>query len=209
LSETGEARVRGYLFILGRSLGSFLPKDVARDALREVEGHILERAAESEATPSETEALERILAELGPPLRVAQAYAAELSVEEALVTGGVRRVFEAVFHLSMRTLSGFAALLGIVMGYLLGVVFLVLAVLKPIFPDNVGLITEGGRFEALGARFPVPPGAEVHGGYWIIPLSVLLGLVTILLTHRLARIFLERFRAGKGRWQLNLVRRIE
>ena len=45
LSDTGESRVRGYLFVLERSLSLGLPRDVARDAAREIESHLRERIA--------------------------------------------------------------------------------------------------------------------------------------------------------------------
>ena len=47
LTERGESRVRGYLFILERSLKTFLSAADAADASREVESHIRERIAES------------------------------------------------------------------------------------------------------------------------------------------------------------------
>src|SRR5512146_122392 len=123
LTEIGESRIRGYLFVLGRSLRSFLPPEVAEDAVREVESHIRERIEQVEArdvarSPAEAgerhvtakagerieqsgfgevasgpaeardsserakaderAAVERVLAELGPPLRVAQAYSNEM-----------------------------------------------------------------------------------------------------------------------------------
>src|SRR5205809_7121984 len=86
LTETGEARVNGYLFVLERSLKTFLPMDVVRDAVREIESHVSERIAASDGSPNEREALERILLELGPPLRVAKAYSAERIVDEAIAT---------------------------------------------------------------------------------------------------------------------------
>ncbi|MGH9196952.1 MAG: HAAS signaling domain-containing protein, partial [Acidimicrobiia bacterium] len=73
LSEAGEARLRGYLYVLERSLRTFLPSDVVADAAREVESHIRERLSQSESIQDERTALERILRELGPPLQVAQA----------------------------------------------------------------------------------------------------------------------------------------
>jgi hypothetical protein len=87
LSDVGEGRLRGYLFILGRSLRSFLPPETARDALREIEGHIRERLDRAEPGEGEAQTVERVLAELGPPLRVAQAYSTELTVDEAVATG--------------------------------------------------------------------------------------------------------------------------
>ncbi len=43
LSGVGESRVRGYLYVLERSLRTFLPREVVADAVREVESHIRER----------------------------------------------------------------------------------------------------------------------------------------------------------------------
>ena len=45
LSESGVARVRGYLFVLERSLQSRLPRAVARAAAAEIEAHIKARVA--------------------------------------------------------------------------------------------------------------------------------------------------------------------
>jgi uncharacterized membrane protein len=86
LSDPGESRVRGYLFVLERSLSLGLPRDVARDAAREIESHLRERIAAVTAS-DERAAVEQILAELGPPLRVAQAYSAERTLDEAVMTG--------------------------------------------------------------------------------------------------------------------------
>ena len=71
LTEIGESRVNGYLFVLERSLKAFLSPEVVRDAVREIESHLRERIAAADGVPDERRALERILEELGPPLRVA------------------------------------------------------------------------------------------------------------------------------------------
>jgi uncharacterized membrane protein len=87
LSDAGIARVRGYLFVLDRSLQRKLPRAVARDAVREIETHINTRVEATDAAGDERVALERILAELGPPLRVAQAYSADKNLDDAVETG--------------------------------------------------------------------------------------------------------------------------
>ena len=51
LSQAGESRVNGYLFVLERSLKSFLPTDVVRDATREIESHVRERVAAHPVPP--------------------------------------------------------------------------------------------------------------------------------------------------------------
>jgi len=201
LTEAGESLVRGYLFILGRSLRSFLAADVAADAVREVESHVRERVDQVEPAPDERTALQKVLAELGPPLRVAQAYAAEMTIDEAVSTGRVHAVARAVWHMAVTTVRGFSAALALLVGYMTGIAFLAVAVLKPVFPQNVGLIVRGGIPVALGAVFPLPEGAEVRGGYWIVPMGILLGLAILVATHRGARAILARWSARRASWR--------
>src|SRR5476649_1049526 len=116
ISDTGESRINGYLFVLERSLKSFLPPDTVRDAVREIESHLRERVATADAVPNEREVLERILAELGPPLRVAQAYSAERTIDEAVATGRFVAIVRAIGHLAATTVTGFFAALALLIG---------------------------------------------------------------------------------------------
>ena len=194
LTETGESRVNGYLFVLERSLKAFLPPEVVRDAVREIESHVRERVATIDAAPTEREALERILAELGPPLRVAQAYSAERTIDEAVTTGRFVPIVRAVGHLAATTVTGFFIGLGLLIGYLTSFAFIALAALKPIFPDNVGVQYVHGIPLGLGAHFPLTPGVDLRGGYWVIPVALFCGLGIFVGTHRGARRFLTRWR---------------
>src|SRR5471032_836882 len=198
LTDTGESRVNGYLFVLERSLKSFLPPEVVRDAVREIESHLRERIASADGAPNEREVVERILAELGPPLRVAQAYSAERTIDEAVATGRFVPMFRAVAHLAATTVAGFGAALGLFTGYLASIAFIVLALLKPIFPNNVGIWVHDATPDEfsfkLGADFPGLPHQHVTGGYWVIPISLLLGLGLFVATHRGARSFLTWWR---------------
>src|SRR5256886_6329734 len=108
LTDAGESRINGYLFVLERSLKTFLPSDVVRDAVREIESHLRERIAAADGVPDERRALERILEELGPPLRVAQAYSAERTIDEAITTGRIVPTTRAIWHLAVSTLIGSA-----------------------------------------------------------------------------------------------------
>ncbi len=195
LSESGDARIRGYLYILGRSLKSFLPREMALDALREIESHVRERLEQTDAAESEETAVARVLAELGPPLQVARAYSAEIAVEAALATGGMGAVSRALWRLASTTVAGFFATLGLFVGYVLGLGLVATSVLKPIFPENVGLFIVDGIPRSFGAQFPVPPNAQVWGGYWVVPLSLAAGLGVLVLTHRWARAYLLWWRS--------------
>ena len=195
LSETGVARVNGYLFVLERSLKTFLPADVVRDAVREIESHVRERVASADGAPNEREALERILTELGPPLRVAQAYSSERIVDEAVATGRSGAIARAVWHLSMTTVRGFFVGLGLLVGYSAGLSFIAVAAIKPFFPQNAGFFVTRHGWITFGAQFPAP--SPPLGGYWIIPISLVLGLALVRLTHRGAVRYLHWWRAGR------------
>jgi hypothetical protein len=199
LGEAGKSRVRGYLYVLERSLRSFLPRDVVADAVREIETHIADRVATVDAASDERAALERVLGELGPPLRVAQAYAVELTLDEAVTTGRVGAVVRSVWYFAVNSVVGFFGAIGLFVGYTFGVSFVAIGVLKPIFPNNVGLLYTGGRITGFGGHFPLGPGEVVTGGYWIIPISIALGVLVSVATHKIARRFLGWFRNRRDR----------
>ena len=194
LSEPGESRINGYLFVLERSLKTFLPMDVVRDAVREIESHLRERVAATDAAPNEREVLERILAELGPPLRVAQAYSAERTIDEAVATGRFVPTMRAVSQLAASTGRGFLVAFWLVLAYVVSIGFFALAVLKPIFPDNVGVQYVRGFPVGIGAHFPLTPGTQLGGGYWVIPFAALSGLMIFVAATRGARKFLANWR---------------
>ncbi len=199
LSETGEARVRGYLFVLGQSLKSFLPRAVVMDAVQELESHIRERVDEAEAEPDERTALEWVLQEIGMPQRVAQAYSAEITIEEAITTGRVAPTVRAFWNLASTSLLGFFPALGLLLGYMLGFAALLTAMLKPVFPNNTGLAVVDGVPRALGVFSDLPEGAVIWGGYWIMPILIALGLAALIVTQRFATGFLVWWRARRGK----------
>ena len=55
---------------------------------------------------------------------------------------------------------------GLFSAYAAGVGFIVIGILKPIFPNNVGLLVVDGMPPSFGGYFPVSPGGTMYGGYW-------------------------------------------
>jgi uncharacterized membrane protein len=200
LGDAGEARLRGYLFVLRQTLRSFLPRDTAQEAVREIESHLREAIAAADGAPNETAVLQRVLAELGTPAQVARGYSLEMTLDEAAATAGLVPICRALLRLASTTVRGFFAVLGLFAGYAVGISFLAIAVLKPIFPANVGFIVVNGVVRSMGAQFPMPPGGEVRGGYWVIPMGIAAGLAALALTHRLALRFVEWWRQ-RARWR--------
>lgn len=155
--------------------------------MREVESHIRERVEQIEEQPDERVALEKLLDSLGSPLKLAQIYAAEMTIEEAVTTGRASSVARVLWYGAGTTVGGFFTALALLFGYLAGAAFVVIALLKLLFPENVGLVVVDGMPIAFGAIFPLPEGGELVGVYWIIPFSILAGLSILVGTHKLAR----------------------
>jgi uncharacterized membrane protein len=198
LSEAGEARVRGYLFMLDRSLRTFLKRDIAADAVREVESHIRERVRETSPTPNERDALNRLLESLGPPHRLARAWSAELAVDEAVSTGRALPTIRAVVALALNTVEGFAAGFALLSGYLLSFAALIVCLAKPIVPDHVGIVTIDGRFHSAGFEISLPPGAVISHGWELAVGCGVLGLILLIVTHLSARAYVRRVRARRA-----------
>lgn len=204
LSSTGESRVRGYLYVLERSIRAAVSPQLAADAVREVESHIRERVAESPGLPNERDALEEILNRLGPPTTVARAYSVEMMFEEASTGGRISAVMRTLFHIAGTGIAGFFGAMALFVGYCFGFGFLSMAVLQPLFPANVGLWVRNGIPVSLGAQFPAPDDAVLIGGYWIIPLALAAGIATLVMTHRLARRWIEKLRTKNEEFRMGM-----
>ena len=210
LSESGESRINGYLFVLERSLLTFLPRESARDAVREIDSHVRDRIAVADAMPDERAALEKILGELGPPLRVAQAYSVERVVDEAVVTGRITTLLRAVWHVAMSGVTGFFAGFLVLCGSFIGATLIVLGLLKPIFPDNIGFwVNNESALKGFDLTYRLGSGPGVRnehlvGGFWVMPICLLAGFGLLLLTCRGARAFLKWWRRRRAPFTLNI-----
>jgi len=197
LSEAGESRIRGYLFMLESSLRAFMKRELADDAVREVESHIRDRVGETEPMPNERDALNRLLEEIGSPHRLARAYSAEIAVDEAVASGRVGSIARALVAVARNTAEGFAAALGLLLGYLVSIAFLLIAIMKPIFPDNVGVRWRNGEFAGAGWELWLEPGTVVTHGWWLALVSLVVGALLLRATHRGARRYLRRVSARR------------
>ena len=197
LSDSSEARVRGYLYVLERSLHASLPAAVVADAVREVESHIRDRVAESQPLPDERAALERVFEALGTPTRVARGYSLELSVNEALVTGRFTSTLRVIWLMASTTLAGFVAALFLMTGYVAGLAFLLVGALTLALPDRFGMVVGSGSV-SFGPYAPAA-GRELHSGWGVLVLCVALGLAFLVLTQKGARAWMRWIRLKLSR----------
>src|SRR5262245_59903613 len=197
LSEAGESRIRGYLYMLETSLRGSHKREFVADAVREVESHIRERVRETEPMPNERDALNRLLDALGPPHRLARAYSAEMAVDEAVATGRIFPMMRAIVALAANTIEGFFVAITLLCGYVLSAGFLLVAIAKPIFPNNVGVRWVNGEFRGAGWEWSIPPGTVVTHGWWLALFCIVVGPLLLLTTHRGARSYLRRVRGRR------------
>jgi uncharacterized membrane protein len=190
-----EAMTRQYVGRLRRALGCLQAAEVD-DIVLEIRGHIAERVAEgTESTDRLTETVGMVLDGLGDP----EALAAEYLTEAVLARGRASRspltVLVAVQGWATEGLLGLLSFLVGVLGYGVAAALVLVAVLKPFFPLNVGLWWSPPGLMALGFVSGSPdPQSEVLG-WWILLLGLLGGGLLWLGTTRLLGALLRRYRS--------------
>jgi uncharacterized membrane protein len=186
-----QTRIDAYLMNLRRSLGE-LPAEDVNDILREIRGHILERAeAAGELTDEEIVA---ILRALGKPEDIGPLYQAEAMVARARASFSPTLILRTVLRWAMKSAVGFAVFIVGLTGYGMALSFLVSALMKPIFPDHVGAWLGDGGF-SMGMMVPAPHRTEILG-WWIIPIGLVAGTLLIIATTRFLR-WMLRFAARR------------
>ena len=185
-----------YLAALGKHLAG-LPADEIEEILRELRGHIAERAAESDSKQNRASVAE-ILRQLGTPEEIGSLYRADALVAQARATFSPALIIRTTIRWATRTLTGFAAFLAGVIGYSIGVGLIVCAILKPFLPTDIGLWVNPSDGFVLGVEVPRPHGHELLG-WWLIPYGLGVGLAFILGTTALLRWMLRFVPRASGR----------
>jgi CubicO group peptidase (beta-lactamase class C family) len=184
-SKEQELQIDNYL----RNLRECLPNMSVADReeiVREISVHIRDCAQEPNSS------IDGILNRLGPPESLASQYGHDLLIRQASRSISPLLILRATLELAKRGLEGFASFLAVLVGYSLGGGLVFTAILKPIFPRQVGLWIGHGVFN-LGFHEPrySDPVHEVLG-WWYIPVAVCLGCFFLWLTTSGIRSFLRR-----------------
>jgi hypothetical protein len=162
-----------------------LPAPEVEEILREFRSHILEREAARQSS------VQRIFGELGSPEDIAALYRTDAIVARARLTFSPLLMLKAASRVATKSFLGFVSLMIALFGYLTGAAFLWCAVMKPIWPQRIGLWVTDHRF-SMGDMVDRGAHAQELLGWWIIPVGFVCGVVIILLTTLLLR-WLLRF----------------
>ena len=82
--------------------------------------------------------------------------------------------------------------------------------MKPIFPDNIGFwVNDNGPLYGfdLSWRMGVGPGVRhehLAGGYWVVPICLVIGFGLLFFTHRGARKFLAWWRRRRAAFTVSV-----
>jgi hypothetical protein len=196
--DQAEKALEAYLAQVRRHL-SPLPADEAREAIDELRSHVRDRSGGEGLTPHGVEAA---LAALGDPRGLAGLHLAERAAARAETDRSPWRVLAATWRLAGFSLAAAWALLVSAAGYAVGLGLLLLALIKPFAPDNIGLWIQPSPNDDVSVsigRSLTPSGSEVLG-WWLIPIGLLGGALVLFLTWRFGLVRLRRL--GQARASL-------
>ncbi|HTB68541.1 MAG TPA: hypothetical protein VK727_20140 [Steroidobacteraceae bacterium] len=188
IDSASQERIDAYLKRLRHALRALPPDEIA-EIVREIRGHIVERA---EATDSLSEAaLTRILAALGNPEDIASLYQSRALVARARASTSPLLILMTTIRWAGMSLVGFVACLFGVLGYVFGLSFLASPILKMLYPDRVGLWVGPNYWNLSLGALSAAERARDHAtevlGWWLVPIGLVAGPLTLILTTLILR----------------------
>jgi len=199
-----QQRIDAYLGRLrGRLRG--MNREEVRDIAEELRTHIMDKAAA--AGEMTVDGIDAALAALGSPEELANQYITDNLLARAEVSRWPVQIVKSLFRCASLSAAGFFVLLGSVVGYFLGAVFMLVAVAKLFHPRTAGLWTYPDSTGTLALSFRMgfgsaPAGGKDVLGWWIVPIGWIVGCALVMLTTHsalwLARQYRKSLVLGRG-----------
>jgi uncharacterized membrane protein len=199
MANEAQQKIESYLTKLRGHLRG-LSEETAREILKELRSHIMEKAAAEGTTAA---AVDAALAALGMPEELAQEYVTDELLARAEVSRSPLRILDGLVRWASLSIAGFFVLVASITGYFLGVVFILVAALKPFHPDAAGLWVLGDAAGDsslsihMGFGYAPVVGHEVLG-WWIVPIGLLSGCLLLILTTRFAVLCSRLYRKSRA-----------
>lgn len=162
-------------------------EDIAID----IQLHLFE-SFKRDGAVTETEKLLNALDRMGEPEEYLKPLLADSVLVKAARTLNPRLIVESLGHLFYGGLKRGAIALFFFVGYSLVVAFLLIAALKPIFPDQVGLFIGENRGFLLGAYIGDSDFGKEYLGYWVIPAALAAAAILYVGLTKLLRLMKRR-----------------
>jgi len=172
-----------------------LPLNQRQDFLMELRAHVMDRL-EQVAAPSE-EDCRNVLNALGTPDEIARQYRMELLLKRSTWRISPISVLRTTLRWTVAGIQGYLVFIVALIGYVMSACFFVTALLKPVFPNHVGLFVNEQGVQI--ARFPMQPhGQELLGNYFI-PVAIIVAYLFTLGTTLLIRFIARHGRSLRQR----------
>jgi uncharacterized membrane protein len=193
-----EQKIDAYLSRLRARLRGINEQDV-REIVEELRSHILDKLGTQEVSAG---AVGATLAALGSPEELASEYMTDNLLARAEVSRSPVRIMASLFRWASLSVAGFFAFLASLVGYFLGVSFILCALLKPVHPLTAGLwiLTAGSDDFLISLRLgfgSAPPGGRELLGWWIVPIGLLVGCGLVMLTTRFGLWCVRQYRKSR------------
>jgi uncharacterized membrane protein len=183
-----KGRIDAYLTRLRRALVNLPAAEVA-EVVREIHGHIVERA-ESTAAFNEA-ALTHILTALGNPEDIGSLYQSRAMVARARASTSPLLILRTTVRWAGKSIAGLAMALFALFGYAFGFSWLLGAVLKFFDPDRVGLWVGPQVWNLSMGSLTVAERQREHAtevlGWWLVPIGFIAGPLILILTTLILR----------------------
>jgi hypothetical protein len=196
-----QQQIDAYLTRLRRALADLPPAEVA-EIVREIHGHIIERA---EATDSfNAAALTRILGALGNPEDIGSLYQSRAMAARARASTSPLLILRTTVRWAAKSIAGLAMSIFALFGYAFGISWLLGAILKFFYPDRVGLWVGPQVWNLSMGSLTVAERTREHAtevlGWWLVPIGFIAGPITLVLTTLILRWALRfAFRGNSAR----------
>jgi hypothetical protein len=194
-----QQRIEAYLSVLRRRLRG-MNDESAREVVQEMRSHITDKAAANgEPTLASVDAA---LDALGSPEELAAEYMTDDLLARAEVSRSPVRILESLFRWASLSVAGFGVLMCSIVGYALGIISVLVAVLKTFHPHTAGLwlIPDVPDDSTISLRLgfgSVPASGRELLGWWIVPIGLVVGCGLVTLTTRFALWCAGRYRRSR------------
>lgn len=171
------------------------------EIITELRSHIAERAAAGGELTAD--GVSAALRALGSSEELAREYAADEILARAEISRSPLGLLDSLLAWATISMTGVLVLTGAITGYFVGVVFLLVALLKPFHPATAGVWAlrdgTGDAGWSLRMGFGRAPGnGHELLGWWIVPLGIVIGCGSLILTTRFSIRCVRMYRRSRA-----------
>jgi uncharacterized membrane protein len=183
-----QRQIDTYLTHLRRALVNLPPAEV-EEIVREIHGHIVERAESLQ--PLDEAALTRVLDALGNPQDIGSLYESRAMVARARAGISPLLIVRTTLRWAAKSIAGVAMTIVAIFGYLFGGSWVLGSIMKFISPDRVGLWIGPGMTNLSMGSLTLAERQREHAtevlGWWLVPIGFIVGPIILILTTLILR----------------------